>query len=140
MACAKQLSAPNNFLDYHFSINYNQLFFTDLRIKSEPPLEVLIFEGLNVNKLVFMPESQFGYRSIQRIDPYGNGLMWGNAIDPDWNVIDGNFTIGVGAALEPKTKKIFGGFKRRRQFEFPEQTLLGSQRFLKSHIRNLFRC
>ncbi len=33
MACAKQLSVPpNNFLDYHFSINYDHLLFTDLLI------------------------------------------------------------------------------------------------------------
>ena len=29
----------------------------DLRFKSEHPLEVLVFEGLGIDELVFMPES-----------------------------------------------------------------------------------
>ena len=122
----------------HLRIKSGQVL-RDLRIKTGHPLEVLGFKGLDVNKLIFVPKSQFRHGWVEGIDPDRDRLMRINAVDPDRNVIDGNLAIGIGTPPQPEAKKIFGRFERRWQGEFPEQTLFGFQRFLKPNVWDFFR-
>jgi len=123
-------------LDCHLRFK-SEPFLRDLRLKSEHPLEGLVFKDLGIDQLVLVPESEFGNLRVQGINPNRDGLAGREAVDLQLQVVNRDFAVSVRGAFKTETEEIFGRFKRRRDFEFPEEALFFFEGLLKSKKGNL---